>query len=307
MIVLGPSGVGKTSLLATMYKEFAKLESSFGFLPVGDVQNRLDDAYHKLARAKTHERFEFVGGLLPGSQTFSEYPFDVTLNGKPQFGICFHDYRGGAMAKVSDGEYAPLLERISRCRVIFIVVDAVALMEADAVRCDELNAHTTVATVLQRALKPDEKRLIVFVLIKCESYLKTETRKRELIGRFQDRHRAVLNVIGALNKGDHNIVGVTIPVNTLGCVEYQETDAEGNFIFVRTHREFAPKDVDQPLRFALAFALKELDGDRGWFRKIWRKVQGEKALFQQALSEFGRKRRAGYPVYGNGELLRMPA
>ena len=153
-----------------------------------------------------------------------------------------------------------LLERIGRCGVVFNVVDAVALMEADAALSDRLNAHTRVAGVLEEALKPGEKRLIVFVLVKCESYLKTEKKRQELIERFEDRHRAVLNAIERMNRGGCRVAGVAIPVNTLGCVEFHEIDGDGNFAFVRTHREFAPRDVDQPLRFALAFALKELDG-----------------------------------------------
>ncbi len=53
MTMLGPEAVGKTTLLATMYNELAKIETTehgFHFAAVNDTGVDLETAYHKLSQ-----------------------------------------------------------------------------------------------------------------------------------------------------------------------------------------------------------------------------------------------------------------
>jgi hypothetical protein len=49
MTMLGPSRVGKSSLLATMYQEIIKLKAGFDIVAVDDTSDRLNEAYGRLS------------------------------------------------------------------------------------------------------------------------------------------------------------------------------------------------------------------------------------------------------------------
>ena len=308
MVVLGPSRVGKTSLLATMYKEIGRLGAGFDFLAGPDTSDRLNEAFQKLNKVMNHERFTVVDDLMPGNKGFLEHRFDVNFKGTKDFEIVFHDYRGGLLMKKSDPEFQELKDRVSASRVIFNVLDAVALMEANQCDSDALNGHGRVFELLSETLNSGEDFLIVFVLVKSETYTKTATKREALIDRFQDRHQAVLNLVRRLNDRGKNVAAVLIPVSTLGCVEFKETIHEDgldypNFVFMRTSRDFAPKDVDQPLRYALSFALNHVNENRSWLTSRLRMIFGNGAAFNEALKQFCNARKMDYRRFGNNELL----
>ena len=314
MIVLGPSRVGKTSLLATMYNEFSKLGGSFNFRAIGETSDLLGDAYQRLSDVMQKDRFTVVGDLMPGNKDFLEHRFEVSFQGAKEFEIVFHDYRGGTLMKVTDPEFPELKSKVAASHVIFNVLDAVALMESDPFQSDKLNAHNRVFELLSETLKANEKYLIVFVLVKCEAYMKSAEKRESLLDRFQDRHKSVLSLLGKLNESGRNVAAVLIPVKTLGCVEFKELvieegQTEPSFVFMRTHREFAPQDVDQPLRYALPFALNHVNENRSFFDSAWRYISGKSVAFKHALKEFcnHRNREDGkvYRKYGNSELLEV--
>lgn len=310
MIVLGPSRVGKTSLLATMYNEFARLGVSFNFRAVGETGDLLGEAYQRLGEVMGQDRFTVMGDLMPGSQGFLEHRFEVSFQGAKEFQIAFHDYRGGTLMRTTDLEFPELKSKVAASHVIFNVLDAVALMETDEPHSDRLNAHHRVWELLSETLKSDEKCMIVFVLVKCETYMRSASRREALLDRFEERHKAVLGLIGQLNESDKNVAAVLIPVNTLGCVEFQQLVREEgqllpNFEFMRTHREFAPQDVDQPLRYALSFAINHVNENRSVLDSLWRYVSGKSRSFSQALKDFCSRRNSGYRTYGNPELLEV--
>jgi len=304
MIMLGPGRVGKSSLLATMYREIEKLKVGFELRPAGETRDRLKEAYEKLSSVMEREVFVPVDDLIRGTSSFIEYRLEVTFRQSRVFDLVFHDFRGGALTE-SGNEYKTLHEKVTRSHVIFNLLDAVTLMELDTKDGNERNAHEKVSQLLHRALQPNEKYLILFVLVKCESYIKTASSREQLIKRFEERHAPVLRLIDELNQTNKNVVGVLIPVITLGCVKFKKIDSEGNYVFVRTPGDFAPREVDQPLRYALAFALHHVDQNRGFWEYFWRLLTGEKALFRQALINFYSQRKTGYKIYGNPDLLRV--
>ncbi|MBA4192652.1 MAG: hypothetical protein C0467_32190 [Planctomycetaceae bacterium] len=315
MIMLGPSGVGKSSLLATMYREIGRMSTDFSLRPEEATQDNLDAAYHNLSRVMDQTVFAPVEGLLQGTQGFIEHQFEVVFKGTKEFDLVFHDFRGGGMMR-SGADLDTLKAKVARSHVIFNVLDSVALMEvSDDPREDELNGHDRVKTLLEKTFQQDEKYLIVFVLVKCETYIKTASCREQLAKRFEERHRSVLRLIERLNETSRNVVGVLIPAITLGCVEFSRIE-NGNFIFERTHRSFEPRDVDQPLRYALAFALSHVQEVQTlWsaickpgesvFSAIIRNMSGRRSAFAESLRAFCRDRNTGYKKYGNESLLEV--
>ena len=303
MVMLGPSRVGKSSLLATMSREISKLKSGFELIPMDETNDRLDEAFHNLSRVMNQEVFAPVGVHLKGTMEFIELRFEVSFKGKKEFDLVFQDFRGGAMMH-SGNDLNTLRENVARSHVIFNVLDAVALMELDVIDGDKLNGHDRVKILLTKALKAGEKYLIVFVLVKCETYVKTASGRESLVKRFEERHGSVLQLIQKLNETNKNVVALLVPAITLGCVEFQEIDRGGNFIFVRIpHKEFKPEHVDQPLRYALSFALNHVNVNRGWWESFINWFTGKGKEFDQALKDFYRQRDGSYRKYGNEALL----
>ena len=311
MIMLGPSRVGKTSLLATMYKQFAQLGVSFDFLAVGDTSDQLNDAHQKLEAVTKTSRFTVVEGLLQGTQGFNEHGFKVCFHQRKEFDLIFHDYRGGVLMKAgSDKEleakqaHDTLRSLVSNSHVIFNVLDAAVLMEAGPTESDTLNSHTRIYELLHDTLQAGEKYLIVFVLVKCETYVKTASSRERLVNRFEERHAAVLRLIEKLNQNHKNVVGLLIPARTMGCVEFKEIDDRGNYVFERKGEHFKPEEVDQPLRYALSFALNHVNENRWFGERVLRRLAGRGPKFDQALKEFCNGRKSTYKMYGNKDLLR---
>ncbi|MDW8244788.1 MAG: hypothetical protein RMJ88_16390 [Thermogemmata sp.] len=302
MIMLGPSRVGKSSLLATMYREVNKLQSDFEISPVGETHDRLDEAYHNLRRVIDQPVFAPVEDLLKGTTDFIEHRFQVKFRQAKEFDLVFHDFRGGAMMQ-SGRDMEILRKKVARSHVIFNVLDAVSLMEVDPILSDERNGHDRVRQLLTDALKPGEKYMIVFALVKCETYLKTARSRTRLIDRFEERHAPVLRLIDRLVMSGTEVVGLLIPTITLGCVEFKEIDSQGNYVFERNHKDFEPRDVDQPLRYGLSFALNHVDENRWIFEHIWRHITGTGPAFGQALRNFRKQAKKDYKVYGNEKLL----
>ncbi len=304
MIMVGPSRVGKSSLLATMCREIGKMKTGFDLTPVDETQDRLDEAYYNLSQVMQQPVFTPVEDLLKGTVDFIEHRFEVAFKGTKEFDLVFHDFRGGAMM-CSGPDLVTLREKVARSHVIFNVLDSAALMEVNAIEGDRLNGHDRVHKLLQKTLQPGEKYLIVFVLVKCETYVKTASGRDRLIKRFEERHRSVLRLIENRNETNKNVAALLIPAITLGCVEFKEIDQDRNFVFERNHNEFEPREVDQPLRYALSFALNHVDENRWWGEKLKRWLTGRGKAFRQALTDFYSQRNGNYNEYGNGALLEV--
>jgi len=283
-----------------MYKEIDKLGGAFTLLADDDTSDRLGEAYSELAKILNVQQFTIITEGLKGTHDFSKYRFDVQFQGTTEFELLFHDYRGGAM--MSKGDDLDRLRTIIRqSHVIFNILDATALMEATEPESDQLNGHSKVAEILKHCLDDDGEYLVLFVLVKAETYVKNRRKRQELESRFERWHKQALNVVNKSHRG--NVAGVLIPVCTLNCVEFKELDEQGSFVFVRNRGELRPKDVDQPLRYALAFAIKHVEANKWFLEKFWDWLTGKQSQSASALKKFYETQKLGYRKYGNVGLL----
>jgi len=313
MMMLGASGVGKTTLLATMYMELKKMDSQaqFGFQAEDDTAIDLKEAFLKLQKIIWESNFSKVERLLEGTAGITERKFSTLFEGKKEFDFSFHDYAGGLLElKNSDNSDVERVKTLLRNSLVIInVIDGASLMEGSTFLNEKINNPFLLSELLGKIIddKQVKNKLVLFVITKCETWLKNDSGRKQLEQIFEKRHKEVLNVIS--NNPNKNSYAVLIPVKTLGCVEfsrvnhYEEGDDE-EIVFVKKPGVlFKPEELEQPLRYALAFALSEQYQNMNIFTKLINRVTGKNKRFLPALKQFTDNRNKNFKTYGNASLL----
>ena len=275
--MVGPSGVGKTSLLAAMSEVMEGEASSLGanFHGIGQT-----DIQMRNKRAALRALIEKGGMLaspessLEGDRQRTDYTFGVDVNPSAQDGddlrLRFTDVPGGWFAD-GRGEVESIF---GEAHLSFIVVDANAMLEQPKAkdRCGRfhhaLNRPDLIAAFYKRALggltATPEKRpphLVVFVLVRAETYMDDNLSRREDMRRaLQESYAEVLGVF-AQYRVDH-FVSV---IKTIGGIRFNHFDEVpdsgqqpdpipvANFM-VKRNIGYAPEFCDVPLKVALGHA-----------------------------------------------------
>ena len=306
MMMVGPDGVGKTTLLATMYRELTRIkdQSEFEFAATEDTHHDLQDAYQKLEKIIEQPSFTPTGSLLKGTAGIHERRFEVFFRGKKEFDLVFCDIAGGIIrAGEQSHDFEEFTAKLSKSVVIVNVIDGSALVEGDDSLSTEKNEPEHVFQLLKPTLTDGKNHLMLFVITKCEAWLKTAGKRQALKEAFEERYASMLDLI----QHNSNLAGVLIPVKTLGCVEFTRIDYhddEKDVIFVRKpNLKFRPEGTDQPLRYALAFALNHHEKKRGSWSRFVRWFWGEDIAFRQSLMEFAGAHDKDFNIYGNTSLI----
>jgi len=254
IMLMGQEAVGKTTLLALMYKEFTR-NSYFPFVASDDTGIDLEEAYQKLCTIIEQPNFTQPPRLLPGTASVREYNFNIENR---EFVV--YDTAGGLiMTKESDGRANDLEDfrnAISKASVIINVIDGAAMLEGNDFLADRVNSPTRVRDLLMRYKGGDGRCLILFVITKCEAWIKTEAGIDKLRNAFEDRHKVVLNWVGE----NPNRAGIFVPVKTLGCVEFSFKEGDGEqekLVFhKKTNLKFSQENVDKPMQYAVRFCMR---------------------------------------------------
>ncbi len=311
MMMLGPNGVGKTTLLATMYQELLRLNerSSFTFLADNDTGIELDNAFHMLSqiiRQPIHSRVE---ALLERTIGIHKRRFEILFQGQKEFDFVFCDHQGAFVTEGKSGE-ADMQEFqsiLQQATVIINVIDGAAMMAGSEMFANKFNRPTRIHDLLAKALNDEQNHLVLFVITKCEKWMRDSKGYQMLRDQFEIRHKQVLNLIQQ-HKAQNNVVGVFMPVKTLGCVEFSHVidyDGPNETIefTLKPGLSFEPMYIEQPLRYALAFILSEYKKNLTIFEDVWWWLSGKNASFRDALGKFANGRNRIFDVYGNRSLL----
>jgi hypothetical protein len=302
MMMLGPDAVGKTTLLATMYHEFDD-QSGFELSASGDTHQNLLEAYQNLSSIITQPSFTQTGQLLKGTAGIVEHEFEIRFLGKKEVELVFCDIAGGLIRAEKSGnpDFEEFKHKLKQATVIINVIEAPALVEGD----EQLLVNDPLPFYERLLPTVIDKRnhLILFVITKCEAWLKNESLQKKLEMAFETHYQRLLKWMEGLD----NVAGVLIPVKTLGCVEFTRIDDQSDdhkVIFVRKpNLPFQPENTDQPLRYALAFALSQHDQNRLPWNKFVRWVSNKDIAFQKTLTEFADARHRSFKIYGNSSLI----
>ncbi|HIE01825.1 MAG TPA: ATP-binding cassette domain-containing protein, partial [Thiotrichaceae bacterium] len=135
MMMVGPDGVGKTTLLATMYHELSNLEASqsgFELVASQDTHHDLQEAYQKLTTIVTQPTFTPTGPLLKGTAGLIERQFEMVFKGKKELDLVFCDIAGGIIrAAEGNRDFDEFKTRLKQAVVIINVIDGSALVEGN--------------------------------------------------------------------------------------------------------------------------------------------------------------------------------
>ena len=267
--VLGGRGVGKTSLLATVYGEFERhltpelqLQVKPSTITVSTILNE------KLGELESALDDEIVQGISAGESDKRSYEFDIGLPLKaPDFKLVFNDYPGGWLEhKIQHKEVESFLRNSS---VILWVLDAAALMvrgEKEQSYSTKINNSGRITDILKNSFNelPESnlKKTILLVPIKCETWTTTPADNQKLCAHVEDECRSAVNLIKNSDPDGKCFSIAIIPVQTLGGVIFDHlriyADNQPEFVFKRKDKQasYQPRYAEQIFCYGLASIIQ---------------------------------------------------
>jgi hypothetical protein len=263
--MLGPGGVGKTSLLTAMYDRFdATLDAmNLQFVPDSETAAILTE---KLGQLKSlTDEFEATGGLEKTENTNS-FRFGIGMPGKKSFlKLQFIDYPGEFMHSDSTKEEKKWVEdSIAESVAVLVAIDAPVLMEGKGKWHELINRPTQIKILFQNVFQNlQTPKLVIFAPVKCEKYLRSESESEQLIKRIREDkdYQRLFKLFDSESLKD-KIVSVITPVQTVGSVVFSRIEEKEKkpypyFYFRKISHDamYSPQDCEQPLLYLLRFIL----------------------------------------------------
>ncbi len=290
--MLGPSGVGKTSMLATMYDQLENVITRAD-LQVRPKAEEFDILYDRVLSLK---RLFATDGLIPdqtqgiqASVDWRAFDFLLGRRGKsPTLQLEFIDYPGGwidRQAKAQERDW--VLDLLRQSDAILIPIDAPALMEFNGRWHSERNRPELVTKFIELAYENlRSPRLVIMSPIRCERYLKDLDYEADML---EEAKKGYDRLLGHLGFGELKelIAVVVAPIQTLGEIVYHGSPKNRYFPhFMKTQPDavYSPQDSEQPLRYLLRFAMR-LHRDKrqsGYFALIRNMFRGDEHLIKAA-------------------------
>ena len=301
--MLGPSGVGKTSLLTAMYEKFedtaGKLQMTIK--PASETQKQIQECLSNLkslTRRSNNIKIQPGEGIRGSITSFSFY-FDLCISGRPSsLRLHFRDYPGGWINSNPE-KRDRVIDFVKESVAVLIPIDATAIMEKDAQYHEFINLPDTITNVIKEAYTDlDSPRLVILAPIKCEKYVRGEGEQqrekvKKLLEYIELEYKNLIQFLKAENLFS-KIAVVKVPVQTVGNVILSTIDEEEEypiFYFRKTtiNAKYEPKDSEQPIKYLLQFILK-LHQERGnpLVKRIRKWLQLDKP-FQEAANKFARE------------------
>lgn len=262
---LGPSGAGKTTMLACMQKKFDELLSGSIIADTGTFKT-LNNAYEKLEEEANGPAFEFGIGI-ENTENLREYSF--TIKGKnANVPLRFFDFPGGWMDSVKSQpeNFERVIDIVKRSRVVIVAVNTTYLMEANGRYRKEARIDDIEYVIKNSMLDTEGSKLILIVPIKCEKYTRNEKETARLFAQLEKAFATTMNLISNPSYKERLAIAA-IPIHTVGNAQFSrfEPQDEGRLpreiYFKNRSVGFRPKDADQPLRYAMSFLLNEFARD----------------------------------------------
>lgn len=271
---VGPRGVGKTSLLASMYDQIkknhvtnllvdphSKLGAMTGQVLDRAYQNMLEmieetelgavvDLSLGIAGTTDPSVFEFIGEHIVEDNAI------LKRSKYKRFDFVFHlTDMSGKWYDLDSPNKGEAEKSLKESFVSFLAVDAPALMKGSAT-CNRVNKNNVISQWYEEAAKTlaVNKHTVVVVLSRCEKYWND---KDGMLDKLQETYGSMICSL--------KLAGVEVYVTwvkTIGGIEFSHFDTErkadgtkdSNARFVRTG-EYAPENCATPLQLALGQGL----------------------------------------------------
>jgi hypothetical protein len=311
--MLGSVGVGKTTLLASMYERFRHVIGDVGLDMQPDHDTSLDLSGY-VARLKRLPADVKMTAALSGTSRTRAYNFAMGATGhRAAFTLRFTDYSGKYFTDPQFPDRQEVSEALSASDVILVAIDAPALVEAGGTFDDVVNKPGQVTDQITRLLgESADPRLVILTLLKCETYLRSRDRLDDMIGRVMVSYKPLMDYIG--RPGALDRVGcVLAPVQTVGPVTLRTIDLADpddpvfKFRATRVGAVYAPVDTEQPLRYLLRFVINKYRSGPRW-RVIRDQITGINGVLGAAVDAFTEdcKTDGGFEILQDHPLLHAP-
>ncbi|MFE7898165.1 hypothetical protein ACFU3E_11740 [Streptomyces sp. NPDC057424] len=294
--MLGPSGAGKTSLLASMYVQYSSVigATELDLTPVGDTAIRLTDV---VATLKSLSRSVQVRDAVTNTAALDLHRYEIAVGRKdknPRFVLRFTDYAGGLLRDLNGNPVAQgVRTALAESPVIVLAVDTPALVEGDGRYHEHVNAPYLMYEQVKQILRSDDKpRLLIVVPLKCEKYVATDHGATELLDRVRTGYKPLFDHIA--HASVRSRVGcVVVPVQTTGSIVFSSItqsaggDVRFHYRSRRPGAEYRPLHTDQPLRYMLRFVLNVYRRERrGFWRETVDGMFGHDQALERAIAQF---------------------
>jgi hypothetical protein len=314
ILMLGSSGVGKTSTLTAMYDRFNKVidkNIEIQLIPDDETSNRLN---RKLSSLKKQIATDLIRTrpTLSGTKQFEEFKFFIAKDedSKERVNLVFKDFPGGYLQT----ERQKVKDWIKEADVIIIPIDTPALIEEKSIYNEDANAPEKLYDIFKSIKGSFEmkNRLVLFVPLKCEKYLDGRLYYTNSIRDLIEREFSNLLSLFQSDNIKEKVALVITSIQTLGDIRFSMIERDslsGKPIFVYKKKGFgskySPKDTEQPLKYILSFAISEVLKKRGSVNKKLSNIFNLDREFIEALQEFSKdyKQDHNFVVLQGRELL----
>lgn len=315
IVMLGPRGVGKTSLLASLYDRFPTVVGESGLeLTLTDKTTRtlMQDYREELRRFAAGGPARDPG--IAGSIALRQFLIGVGTKGarRPQMTLRFTDFPGELLDE-PDGPAREKLDAIlPTASVIFVAVDSPAMLERDGFYNTEINKPDHVSEFVRDTVAAGGHKLVVLVPLKCERYATTADGMVRLSTAVRREYRTLIDGLGASPTTQTGAV-LTV-VQTVGSMVFSRFEPAGDsvrevFRPIRPGAGYSPQDTDQPLRWMLRFAVNGFMARDKTFGERWRDWWNDADVgFTEGVRSFGEACRKGdgFEILHDHPYLELP-
>lgn len=306
--MLGPSGVGKTSMLAAMYDQFDTISQDLQLQADQETESILDKRLQDLKSmvGDSIKSEEGLAGTAVDDPIFHRFQLGE-IGAKPVLKIQFQDYPGGWIDTKNKDEdedkdkIKKVKTLIRESAAIVVPIDAARLMEKDGKYHNKYNKPDRINDLLKTVYENlDFPRLVILAPVKCEKYMQDDPSK--LFKRVKEGYTEVLNRLNS-EKLLPKVAVVITPVQTVGNIIFsrieENEDDQPMFCYRRCSPDesYQPKDTEIPLKVLLSFLVKlHLDKKQNFWQNRILSIFSKNASLRNAVSRFS---------YGIGDKMQI--
>lgn len=277
--MLGPRGVGKTSVITSMYNntDIAVSDTKLHIIPEEGTKTILRNKRKDLKNMflEKNAAGDTVQPGIPGDNTVSIFEFTFGLNTENiNVGLEIRDFPGEYLLWEPD----KVREYIKESSAVLIAIDTPHLMEAGGRYSEGKNRVSLITKFFEETLNTEsDEKLIMLIPLKCEKYYH-EGKIDAVTKKVREEYGELLTFLRDRNdtRGmKHKFACVIAPILTVGEIVFDRfetsdgsisevTDSTGAVVpgqavyrYWKPGAKYRPQYCEQPLLYLLSFVSKQ--------------------------------------------------
>lgn len=303
--VVGPSRIGKTTLMTCVLEAGESLFENTDFSIVA-----CDDGTEA---AITINKDELSGAIISGMTTgfnasnlggtvdFRKYNFILKNDEVDVLKLSFLDFPGGWLKTKPDAWKSECEPHIKDSRILMIPVDSAIIMEAYTPTYKACipsllqiaSVENVVRVWAKEQRKVEDDCCIIIAPVKCETYLKNQTKKKDLETSIRSYYSKALSIAKKELGNKANSFNIYYcPINTFGCVElksFRWIKEDNTYSYIAEYKTVGlhPQRQQEYAGYILKLIVQTLCGidQYGKNRKLQDRKQEEKIAINR-INEF---------------------